>query len=59
LKELLNQEENLGKATLNQETDYNSGKSQDDVPDHEEYAEAILDTEEIDRAHCEVSLFTE
>ncbi|MYL66627.1 hypothetical protein [Halorubrum distributum] len=51
LKHILN--EQLQPAELNGQHD--SGKSRGSIPDHSEYADAIVSTEEFDRVHCEVS----
>ncbi len=34
---------------------HDSGTSRGDIPDHSEYANTIIATDKIDRAHCEVS----
>lgn len=51
LKRILNEElePSLLKGT------HDSGSSRGDFPDHSDYADAILSTGDIDRAHCEVS----
>jgi hypothetical protein len=51
LKEILNDQ--LQPARLSGTHD--SGGSRGDIPDHSEYADAVISTESIDRAHCEVS----
>jgi len=51
LKRILNEE--LRPAELHGQHD--AGKSRGSIPDHSEYADAIVSTEEFDRVHCEVS----
>lgn len=51
LKHILN--EQLEPANL--VGSHNAGSSRGKFPDHSEYADAIVSTETIDRAHCEVS----
>jgi hypothetical protein len=51
LKQILN--EQLQSARLTGTHD--SGGSRGEIPDHSEYADAIVSTADIDRAHCEVS----
>lgn len=51
LKRILNEE--LQPALL--KGTHDSGSARGDFPDHSEYADAILTTGRIDRAHCEVS----
>ena len=34
---------------------HNSGSARGDIPNHSEYADTIISTDNIDRAHCEVS----
>lgn len=51
LKQILN--DRLQSARLTGR--HNSGNARGDIPDHSEYADAIISTTDIDRAHCEVS----
>lgn len=51
LKQLLNDQLQPARLTGS----HNSGGSRGDIPDHSEYADAIISTTDIDRAHCEVS----
>jgi len=34
---------------------HDSGSARGDIPDHSKYADAVISTDNIDRAHCEVS----
>jgi hypothetical protein len=51
LKQLLN--DRLQPARLTGSHD--SGGARGDIPDHSEYADAIISSADVDRAHCEVS----
>lgn len=51
LKRILNEE--LERAPL--KGTHDAGSARGDFPDHSEYADAVLSTKHIDRAHCEVS----
>ena len=51
LKQILN--DHLQPARLR--GSHNSGKARGDIPNHSEYAYTIISTDDIDRAHCEVS----
>lgn len=51
LKRILNEE--LERASL--KGTHDSGSARGDFPDHSKYADAVLSTNHIDRAHCEVS----
>ena len=51
LKQLLNDQLQPARLTGS----HDSGGARRNIPDHSEYADAIISTEDIDRAHCEVS----
>jgi hypothetical protein len=51
LKQILNNQLPPARLTGN----HDSGGARGDIPDHSEYADEIITTEDIDRAHCEVS----
>lgn len=51
LKQILNNQLQPARLT----GDHDSGGARGDIPDHSEYADAVISTPDIDRAHCEVS----
>lgn len=51
LKHILNDQLQSAHLTGN----HDSGNARGDIPDHSEYADVIISTNNIDRAHCEVS----